>query len=173
MRKNSKYLSLLLRHNPEKEGLKLDEYGWCNVDELLKKLGMAKNELDLIVESNDKKRFRYNNDHTQIKANQGHSIKITPDFKQPSHLPKFLYHGTSILLKDKILKEGIKPMSRDFVHLSGDVKTARMVGMRHAKNENNLWIIKIESHDLKNAYPIFISENGVFLVKKVPPEFIT
>jgi len=81
-KKTSKFLSYVLRHHPELINLNLDENGWANVDELITKSkrdsyqGLTFEELDEIVETNDKKRFIFNEDKTRIRANQGHSIDI-------------------------------------------------------------------------------------------------
>ena len=66
--KMGKYISLILRHKPEIINLKIDEHGWANVDELLKGINdsgryISKEMLNMIVETNDKKRYQYNNDH--------------------------------------------------------------------------------------------------------------
>ncbi|GFD74016.1 hypothetical protein KUL113_34360 [Tenacibaculum sp. KUL113] len=74
----SKFLSLILRHQPEKIGLKLDINGWASVEELLNKssnngVTFTKDELEFIVKNNDKQRFSLNENQTKIRANQGHS----------------------------------------------------------------------------------------------------
>ena len=74
--KVSKYLSLLLRHNPEKEDLIIDKNGWVSVSEILNKLNLTIQELDIVVNENNKKRFEYNDIKTKIRARQGHSIQV-------------------------------------------------------------------------------------------------
>lgn len=74
----SKYLSLILRHQPESISLVLDANGWANVGELLQKakVKFSFEELEEVVASNEKRRFSFNEDKTKIRANQGHSIQI-------------------------------------------------------------------------------------------------
>ena len=77
----SKFLSLVLRHAPETIALELDKNGWANVDELISKCNQFGKELDFdlleeVVETNDKKRFAFNEDLSKIRANQGHSIEV-------------------------------------------------------------------------------------------------
>ncbi len=98
-KKISKFLSLILRHQPESIGLTLDENGWAPVDELraksaLKGMFFSFDELEEVVETNNKKRFAFNDDKTKIRASQGHSIDIDLALKtqQP---PDYLYHGTA------------------------------------------------------------------------------
>ena len=73
-------ISYLLRHDPE--DLSMDNNGWVNVSDLLNKLDIEKSTLDEIVETNNKKRFSYNEDETTIRANQGHSIKVDVELSE-------------------------------------------------------------------------------------------
>lgn len=136
-KKISKFLSYVLRHHPELINLNLDENGWADVDELITKStndsqGFTFEELDEIVQTNAKKRFAFNEDKTQIRASQGHSIDINLDLI-PQLPPEFLYHGTAQSNMDSILKNGIEKRNRQHVHLSIDKETATNVGNRHRK----------------------------------------
>jgi len=90
--RTSRLLSLVLRHEPEKIGLTLDDSGWAIVDELLVKFAafnkpLTFDQLRIIVATNNKQRFAFSEDQTRIRANQGHSINInlglTPSEQQP------------------------------------------------------------------------------------------
>lgn len=139
-KKISKFLSFVLRHKPETINLVLDENGWTDVDELITKStndsqGFTFEELDEIVQTNDKKRFVFNEDKTKIRANQGHSIDVDLALK-PQQPPEFLYHGTAMNNVDSILENGIEKRNRQHVHLSLDQETATKVGM---PTENQLF----------------------------------
>lgn len=128
--KLGKYLSLILRHKPDVIGIELDKYGWAVIDELIEginKTGRFINEeiLDEIVETNNKKRYQYNDDHTKIRANQGHSINVNIDLQERIP-PNPLYHGTALNYLDKIKQLGIKKMNRLHVHLSRILKQLKM-----------------------------------------------
>src|SRR6218665_1693117 len=93
----SKFLSLVLRHQPEEIGLILNENSWADVAELMQKSAgkgrrFSIEELEEIVATNDKKRFSFNEDKTMIRANQGHSVEINLAL-QPVTPPDVLYHG--------------------------------------------------------------------------------
>jgi putative RNA 2'-phosphotransferase len=82
----SKLMSLVLRHKPETIGLQLDENGWANVQELIQKINESGTAVDaaiinIVVDTNDKKRFAFNEDKTKIRASQGHSVEVELDFK--------------------------------------------------------------------------------------------
>jgi putative RNA 2'-phosphotransferase len=120
------------------------------------------------VEKNDKQRFSFNEDGTMIRANQGHSIQIDLHLT-PIAPPMFLFHGTAIRFLTSILEEGLTKQSRNHVHLSSDVETARKVGSRHGAPV----ILKVHSGAMAdNGFVFFRSENGVWLTDYVPPSFL-
>ncbi|WP_417799358.1 RNA 2'-phosphotransferase [Tenacibaculum sp.] len=170
----SKFLSLILRHQPEKIGLKLDISGWASVEELLNKssnngVSFTKEELDLVVKTNDKQRFSFNEDKTKIRANQGHSLKNVTIVTETKTPPLFLYHGTVAKFIPSIKENGLQKMSRQHVHLSSDLETAKKVGSRRGKPI----ILTVQSGAMhKKNYEFFLSENGVWLTNLVPAEFI-
>ncbi|MBO6185598.1 MAG: RNA 2'-phosphotransferase [Chryseobacterium sp.] len=173
-KKTSKFLSYVLRHHPELINLNLDENGWANVDELIAKSkrdpheGISFEELNEIVETNDKKRFIFNEDKTKIRANQGHSIDINLALV-PQQPPHFLYHGTAQSNIDSILENGIEKRNRQHVHLSEDKETATKVGMRHGKPI----ILTIKTKEMFNdGKEFYLSENNVWLTDFVDAKYI-
>jgi putative RNA 2'-phosphotransferase len=171
LKDTGRYMSLLLRHKPERENLTLDEQGYVLVDELLEKLDITIDDLDWIVENNDKKRFVFNSDKTMIRAAQGHSISV--DLKMKQILPPdILYHGTSITNGSEISKNGLLKMNRNHVHLTDNRNTAYSVGMRYAKYQNKIWIIEIDAKAMNaDGYKFYRSENGVYLTDHVPSKY--
>lgn len=171
--KIGKFLSLVLRHNPETIGIKLDENGWASVDELLQGLKKANRKISMetleeIVETNDKKRYSFNEDKTKIRANQGHSIDVDLNLKEQTP-PRVLYHGTAEASFENIKKFGLVKQNRNHVHLSLDVETATKVGKRHGKPI--ILEINAEAMD-KDGYKFYLSENGVWLTDNVPIKYI-
>lgn len=170
--KVSKFLSLVLRHQPERVGIALDEAGWVDVEVLLAavnhQMPLSRDQLNSIVENNDKQRFAFSSDGKRIRANQGHSIDINLGYK-PSTPPAVLYHGTATRFLDSIKQTGLQKMSRTHVHLSANEATAGQVGQRHGK----LVILTIDAATMEQSgYLFYISDNGVWLTEEVPPRFI-
>lgn len=169
----SKFLSLILRHSPETIDLRLDENGWADVEELISKSArhqtpFTKEELEEIVEDNDKQRFAFNDDHSKIKANQGHSVNIQLDLA-PQPPPELLYHGTVQKFLQNIQQEGLQKMSRQHVHLSEDKATAEKVGSRRGIPV----ILNIRSGQMhQDGIAFYLSENGVWLTDHVPVKYI-
>jgi putative RNA 2'-phosphotransferase len=171
--KISKYLSKHLRHRPDRIGIQLAPGGWVSVSELLdtcKKhnFPIQLNELKEVVAQNDKQRFSFDSTATLIRANQGHSIEI--DLQLEAVIPPdILYHGTSSGAVESILKEGISKMSRNHVHLSTAIETARRVGSRHG----NPVILTVDAAAMYgDSYTFYCSENGVWLVDFVPAKYL-
>jgi putative RNA 2'-phosphotransferase len=125
LKHTSKFMSLVLRHKPEEIGLQLDENGWADVQELITKMnakGIAASTamIDAVVETNDKKRFAYNEDRSKIRASQGHSIEVDLGLT-PVKPPAVLYHGTTGKYMESILQTGLQKQHRQHVHLSATV----------------------------------------------------
>lgn len=166
--KKSKFISLVLRHKPETIGITLDSHGWAKVDELCKGVDIDFETLKTIVDTDEKHRYSFNEDMTLIRANQGHSIPVDVELKKVTP-PDILYHGTATKYLDSILKEGLISKSRLYVHLSKDVETATKVGSRHGESV----ILVIDTKLMvKDGFDFYLSENGVWLTKQVPKEYI-
>ncbi len=173
LEKKGRELTYLLRHKPEKANFNMNEFGFVPIWQVCEYLKISIEELGYIVETNNKKRFVCSDDWSLIRAAQGHSISITLTLT-PVSPPHKLYHGTTLKLRDIIKKEGIKKMSRHHVHLSGDIQTATSVGMRHAKEVKNLWIIEIPAKLMNfDGYKFYKTENNVWLVDHIPPKYIS
>jgi len=170
--KDSKFLSGVLRHNPGKLGIELDEAGWVRVDVLLAALKhrgrrINRARLDYVVEHNNKKRFEYDESGERIRASQGHSVPVELGY-EPLVPPDPLYHGTATRSLDSIFAEGIKPGSRHHVHLSADVETATKVGSRHGKPA----VLVVAAARMHAEGRVFYrSTNGVWLTEYVAPEY--
>lgn len=169
----SKFLSFVLRHQPEFIGLELDSNGWADVNELLNKMNsngfQVTNEmLDHIVATNNKKRFAFDESKLKIRASQGHSIEVELGLKETTP-PAFLYHGTSEKSVESILASGIEKRDRQHVHLSGDTVTAKSVGGRRGKPK----IFIVAAAQMKeDGFVFYLSENNVWLIDNVPARYL-
>lgn len=170
----SKFLSLILRHNPAQIGLRLDPQGWANVTELIEKANQARkrpitlDDLKEVVANDNKQRYSFSPDGLSIRANQGHSINIDLGL-QPLDPPAVLFHGTASRFLDSIMQQGLVSKSRQYVHLSTDVKTAITVGKRHG----NPVVLTIDTQQMAaDGLSFYLSENKVWLTDHVPVKYI-
>lgn len=169
----SKFLSFVLRHQPDAIGLSLDQQGWASVEDLIARANTAgtqfsREELLRVVETSDKKRFSLSDDGQRIRAAQGHSVSVELGLS-PQAPPGVLYHGTATRFVASILAGGLTPQTRQHVHLSMDEATARRVGQRHGEPA----IFRVEAGLMHaKGFKFFIADNGVWLTDHVPAEFL-
>lgn len=168
----SKFLSLVLRHQPGIIGLTLDAAGWANIDALIERSEahrpLTRALIDSVVAQNNKQRFAISEDGQRIRARQGHSLDVDLGL-QPLPPPSRLYHGTATRFVDAIRREGLLKRSRQHVHLSADADTATQVGSRHGRPV----VLAIRADAMAAAgHAFYRSENGVWLTDAVPVAFI-
>src|SRR4051794_26254909 len=136
-RRASKLLALVLRHRPDAIGIRLDDSGWVSVEELLAAMTsngrtMSPEQLQRVVDTNDKQRFAFDGTGERIRANQGHTVEV--DLRLPARVPpERLFHGTVARAVPAIMRSGLRPSGRHAVHLSADVATAHKVGGRRGR----------------------------------------
>ena len=173
LQKVSRLLAQVLRHAPEKLGLTLDKEGWVAVDVLLvalaaQDLPITSEQLVEIVRTNDKQRFTLSQTGDQIRAAQDHSVVVDLGLTKMEP-PAQLYHGTAEASLAAIIADGLRPLSRQQVHLSADQQTALKVGSRHGAPT----ILIVNAVDMHRAgHSFYQADNGVWLTDQVPAEFL-
>lgn len=171
----SRAVSHALRHEPWLYELELDEDGWAPVDQLLEALhqqggdweAVDRRVLEQIVATAQKRRHEISGE--RIRALYGHS---TPHriIKQRSKPPVSLFHGTSPESWHSIKVSGLRPMGRQYLHLSGDVTTAMAVGRR--KSPSPLILVVHAERAADAGIPFYVGNERVWLADFIPPEFI-
>ena len=170
---HSKFLSRHLRHKPEAIGLTLQAGGWVAVADLLAACAahghaMSRDELEDIVEDNDKQRFAFDESGQRLRAQQGHSVAVDLQLT-PAAPPAVLYHGTAPAALPAIRAAGLHKMNRHHVHLTTDEATARRVGQRRGRPV----LLAVDAAGLHAAGGVFYrSGNGVWLTEAVPPQYV-
>ncbi|CAJ0809951.1 RNA 2'-phosphotransferase [Ralstonia flaminis] len=170
----SKFLSLILRHEPKRIGLTLDDAGWAGIDALLERAAasgrpMTRQQLEAVVETSDKKRFAISEDGLRIRANQGHSIDVDLGLL-PAAPPEVLYHGTATRFLESILATGLGKRQRHHVHLTDDLAVARSVGQRYGV----VVVLTVDAARMHaEGHTFFRSENGVWLTDAVPAGYLS
>lgn len=173
----SKLMSLALRHDPASFDLSLDQEGWLPLEELLagikRRPGLEwvhPNDIRQVVDTSDKQRFEIQGE--LIRARYGHSRAARPAY-QPVEPPETLYHGTPRRNLPTIRRQGLKPMSRQYVHLSARTEMAHQVGRRR---DTQPVILTIRAAAAHAAGVVFGTPSGnqdeLYLVEAIPPEFI-
>lgn len=172
----SKEISYALRHAPWEYELELDEQGFVPIVQLLHALNesgayereITQADLEQIIATSEKKRHEIVGD--KIRALYGHTVPQIIK-KEPGIPPAVLYHGTTHRALPQILQDGLKPMRRQYVHLSIDVETATRVGKRR---DPEPVILKIDTEAAQKAgIQFYIGNDKVWLCNRVPKECIT
>lgn len=170
----SKFLSYILRHEPQAIGITLDSQGWVEIEELIQAANQSGKNVDReliqqVVESCEKKRFTISDDGLRIRAAQGHSTgSVNIDYPQRVP-PEFLYHGTATRFLEAIQQTGLKSLQRHHVHLSENRETAINVGERYGKVK----VLTIAAGLMhQQGFIFYCSENNVWLTDEVPVRFI-
>ena len=161
LKRTGKYLTLLLRHAPEKESLNMDTQGYVSTKQILEKLDLTDEDLKWIVDNDNKSRFKFNYDKSKIRACQGHSLDWIHLHLQEEIPPSILFHGTSYGNYHNIKRYGgISKMKRQYVHLSSDINTAKNVGSR----KGTPMVIQIDTEAMVNdGVKFYRSDNDVWL----------
>ena len=167
-----RFLSRVLRHEPQSIGLALDAQGWAEIDELVERASAHGVRLtrDLILRvaaTSDKQRLACDG-AGRIRANHGHTVAIDLGI-EPSEPPEILFHGTAASSVASIKVEGLVPGVRQYVHLSVDSATATSVGRRRGRPV----VLRVAAGRMWSAgYKFVRSASAVWLTSVVPAEFI-
>ncbi|HDN95864.1 MAG: RNA 2'-phosphotransferase [Thermoplasmata archaeon] len=170
--KLSKLMCYILRHAPWEFGIKPDKTGFVELHSLLSAVKevypwVTEKDVRIVAESDEKDRYEIKGN--KIRARYGHSYSVILDHKEDKD-SKILYHGTAYKNLEGILKEGIKPMKRQFVHLTINKEDAHRTALRHDKK---VVILLIDADCLrKKDLKIYRAGRIVRLVKYVPPDCI-
>src|SRR5579859_355155 len=171
----SRTMSYALRHDPQNFGLTLDEEGWVPVQDLLLALrrrsawrALREEDFAAVIAQSEKRRFEMLDG--KIRAYYGHSVpqKIERTAALP---PVTLFHGTTPQAAQAIRVEGLRPMNRQYVHLSADTATARQVALRRTAQPVILHIAAQQAH--QQGITFYLGNDNVWLADHIPPEFIS
>lgn len=175
LKRLSKFLAVMLRHNPDQFGLTLDEEGFTDTDlvwaAVKERYGdqFTYDDLLKVVAGDQDGKKRYEIRGRQIRAMYGHS-DVRPITYPPAEPPEFLYHGTSDAALDAIRREGLKSLGRQYVHMGTNIERAKRVGQRHDGKTIILNIRALEAH--RAGVVFYHAETEHYLATAIPPEFI-
>lgn len=172
-KKLSRFLCVVLRHDPSAAGVYVNEHGWAEVDELIEKVAatgreISREKLTELVETDSKTRYSFSADGKMIRCNHGHTIPV--DLELPAiQPPEFLLHGTGDVNVPSIDQQGLKPVKRMYVHLTDDEQTAVDVGSRHGKPV----LYRVHAGAMaRDGYVFYRSASGVWLTDRVPKGYL-
>lgn len=127
----SRRVSEILRHRAWEYGLEPDDHGWVPVDDLLRVLALDGTEVtaaELTAMIAHAPRVRHETDGQRVRALYGHSFDVA--LPRETDVPDWLYHATTPAAVGSIMRTGILPGGRSFVHLAVSADVARVIGRR-------------------------------------------
>jgi putative RNA 2'-phosphotransferase len=166
----SKFLSYVLRHAPDALGLTMAPGGWVDVDTLVERAraegrSLSRSRIRHVIDAGEKTRFALSDDGTQIRAQYGHSIDVDLQL-EPTAPSGPLFHGTARRALAAIRRDGLRPQSRQYVHLSATREAAERVGRRHGAPV----VLRVDAPALHaEGHRLYRSTDGVWLTRHVPP----
>ena len=166
----SRFLTRVLRHEPQSIGLTLDAQGWARIDELIERAGaqgisLTRDLVSNVVRASDRQRFACDG-AGRIRANHGHTLPVDLGL-EPTEPPAILFHGTSAASLAAIKAKGLIPGRRQFVHLSANAVTASSVGRRHGFPV----VLRVAAGRMWSAgFEFMRSASSVWLTRTVPAQ---
>jgi len=168
----SKFLSLILRHRPEEVGVALDGAGRVAIAELVEALRRNGWE-DITAEEirevarQDARRFELAGD--TIRARYGHTLTLERP-GNPARPPEWLYLAVPEEELPAARQEGLRPGSRQYVHLClTPQEAARLLDRRQVAGQI-VTVLARRAHG--QGLSFFQATESLFLVERVPREFV-
>ncbi|MCD6383143.1 MAG: RNA 2'-phosphotransferase [Thermoplasmata archaeon] len=168
----------ILRHFPERFGLRMDEQGFIDISRLAQAIRrnnprrfrwLRPNHIIALAETDPKGRYQI--EGNAIRATYGHSIKLK-DMELPTgDVPENLYYPTSEEEAELLLERGITPTDRAMVHLSKTYKNAYEAGS--VKIENPIIIRVAAKKAVESGVVIYHAATTIYTTDFVPPEFLS
>ena len=172
-----RFLVYVLRHNPDKLGLKLGSDGFVPIAEILAALRQKPKYAwvdaaiieEIVTTQPDKLRLQIDNE--RIRARYGHSSRAISELVYtPVPPPEHLYHGTALASVNPIQEHGLLARSRKYVHLSATPELAQRVGNRHSHTVVIIVVLSQQAHQA--GIEFYNPESQIWLASHIPPQFL-
>jgi len=168
----SRFLTYLLRHRSRDYPLVFDERGyvdWSDLVDIVQErfYDVTEEQIRAVVTDSEKKRFELRDE--KVRATYGHSfaIDLGDTAVEP---PARLYFGTARDLAQSMLRNGLKPRDRQYVHLSVSAEEAESVASRHDPAPA---VLIVDAAAARGAGVRFFQSGPLFLVEEIPAKFLS
>lgn len=168
----SRFLSYLLRHRPKEYPLAFDAQGFVAWPDVVQRVQerfseTTEDEIRAVVTDSDKKRFELRDN--RVRATYGHSFPVNLGL-EPVEPPNQLFYGTARDLAQSIMRDGLRPRDRQYVHLSASVEEAQAVGKRRDPFPA---VVVVDAKRAQANGVRFFAPGPLFLVDGVPARFLS
>jgi putative RNA 2'-phosphotransferase len=168
---------MLLRHQPTRFPVKLDAEGYADLAKVMRVLKALPNfrwatrdDIDAVLALPGRERFEISASAsgTKIRALYGHSA-LRMDY-EPAEPPDTLYYGTSPEMAVILLKEGLTPRERAYIHLAPTADEARRSALRLSAEPVAIAIDAAAAH--ADGIAFYAPTSGVYLTATVPATYL-
>jgi putative RNA 2'-phosphotransferase len=168
----SRFLSYLLRHRPKEYPLAFDHAGFAPWSEVVATVRerfreVTEDQILGVVSGSEKKRFELKDE--KVRATYGHSFPVNLGL-EPVEPPAQLYYGTARDLAQSILRRGLRPRDRQYVHLSPSFDEARAVGKRRDPTPA---VIVVNARAAFAEGVRFFASGPLFLTEGIATQFLS
>lgn len=168
----SRFLTFLLRHRPKEYPLTIDREGfapWQEVVDMVQErfYDATEEQIRTLIDGAEKKRFEIRGD--KVRATYGHSFPVDLGTTEEAP-PAQLFYGAARDLAQSMLRNGLKPRDRQYVHLSVTADEAESVARRHDPAPA---IIIVDAQTAHAEGIRFYASGPLFLVEQVPAKFLS
>lgn len=168
----SRFLTYLLRHRPKEYPLEFDSRGfveWYDLVAIVQERysQVAEEDIRVVVTDSQKKRFEL--EGGRVRATYGHSFPVDLG-RETVEPPDQLYYGAARDLAQSMLRNGLKPRDRQYVHLSLTAAEAESVARRHDPAPA---VIVVDAQAARAEGIEFYQSGPLFLVESVPARFLS
>ena len=168
----SRFLTFLLRHKPKEHPLAIDSEGfapWRDVVDLVQQrfYDVTEGQIRALIAGGEKKRFEIRGD--KVRALYGHSFPVDLG-STASEPPAQLYFGAARDLAQSMLRRGLEPRDRQYVHLSETAEEAEAVARRH---DPATAVIVVNAKAAHAEGVRFYRSGPLYLVENVPAKFLS
>ncbi len=173
----SRILAGMLRHFPERYGIRLNDHGWVRIGiiiPVIKVQGryfnwLTQKHIEALVKTDPKERYEIN-ENGEIRARYGHTIPVNLDDMPTDGIPEKLYYQTTAEEFDFIKETGISPSDKTWIHLSKTYRQAYISGLFHVDDP---LVVEINTAEvIESGMPIYRATDDIFVVARIPPEFV-
>ncbi|MEM1513516.1 MAG: RNA 2'-phosphotransferase [Candidatus Thermoplasmatota archaeon] len=178
--KEAKKLSSLmvgiLRHFPQNFDLKIDKNGWVEIDKMAEAIKnkvegfywVRRKHIEAIATTDEKGRYQIK--EGKIRATYAHTIDVDLSDLPDADADELYYPVTEEEL-EIVLEQGLLPVDRNKVHLSGSIEKAVEAGKRRCENPV---ILKIDvKKAIEDGIKIKKAGNEVYIADKIDGKYIS
>jgi len=176
IRKLSGTMIGILRHFPEQFEVEMDEKGWVDMGEMADAIKRRRKDfhwlrvkhIRAIAETDEKGRYQV--EGKKIRATYAHTIDVDLSDLPPADVDELFYPVTEEEV-EIVLEQGLFPIDRNKVHLSGSVEKAMEAGKIRTENPVILCIDAAKA--MEDGITILKAGRDVYIADEIDAKYLS